>query len=159
MSGLVYTASFKDVAVSAAQDLFEILFPSDVVGELLEMMIGQTSDFGDTEEEIVVTSLRMVSGAPTSGSGGSTATPRPHHLGGPASGATVEINNTTQLSGGTNVVLEPIPWNVRMREPLIYIPESRFYFSPSTRLLWELENAPADAITCHGKVTWKELGG
>lgn len=159
MSGLVYTASFQAVAITAAQDLFEILAPSDAVLEILELGIGQTTELGDAAEEILNMSLRMVSGAPTSGTGGSTPTPRPHHLGGPASGATVEANNTTQLSGGTNVVLRPIQWNVRQDFHLIWIPESRIYISPSTRFLWELEDAPADSITCSGFVTWRELGG
>jgi len=159
MSGLIYTASFDAVAATLAQDLFEILFPADAVGELLGMTFGQTSDVTDAEEEILRTTLRMVSGAPTSGSGGTTPTPRPHHLGGPASGVTCEANNTTQLTGGTNVLLLPLPLNVRMREIEIPIPEARYFFSPSTRLLWELETAPVDSLTISGSITWKELGG
>ena len=159
MSGNVYTASFLDVAITAVQDLFEILLPSDAVIELLGITLGQTTDVGDAEEEILKATLRRVTGAPTSGSGGSTATPRPHNQGGAASGCTVEINNTTQLSGGTNVVLLPIDWNIRLREQQIDIPEARFIFSPSTRLLLELEDAPADSITADGSITWRELGG
>lgn len=159
MSGQVYTASFTGVSISAAQDLFEILCPSDALLEILELGIGQTSDAGDSEEELLLTTLRMVSGAPTSGSGGSTPTPIPHNLGGAASGCTVEANNTTQLSGGTNVVIRPWIINVRIPDSLVLIPESRIFISPGTRFLWELEAAPADAITASGYVTWRELGG
>ncbi len=159
MSGNIYTASFTSVSVSAVQDLFEILAPADAVIELLGINLGQTSDVGDAEAESRLVTLRRVSGAPTSGSGGTTPTPRPHNQGAVASGCTVEANNTTQLSGGTNVVLFPIAWNIRVRDFEVPIPEARFYFSPSTRLLLELEEAPADAITCHGSITWRELGG
>ena len=159
MSGQIYTASVSAVAVSAVQDLFEILCPSDAVLEILELGIGQSSDAGDSEEEVLLTTLRMVSGAPTSGSGGSTPTPAPHNLGGAASGCTVEANNTTQLSGGTNTVLRPWIINVRIPDSLIFIPENRIYISPSTRFLWELETAPAEAITLSAHVTWRELGG
>ena len=162
MSGNVYTAIFQDVDISAVQDLFELLAPSDAVLELLGLSFGQSgvaADAGDAQEEFLLTTLRMVSGAPTSGSGGSTATPRPSNLGAAASGATVEINNTTQLSGGTNVVLDVFPVNIRLPERQILIPEGRFFISPSTRLLWELEDAPTDAVTCCGSITWRELGG
>lgn len=159
MSGNVYTASFTDVAVNAAQDLFEILCPSDAVLEILELFIGQTSDVGDAAEELLLTTLRMVSGAPTSGSGGSTPTPRPHNLGGVASGCTVEANNTTQISGGTNTVIMPKIINVRVPETIILVPESRIFISPSNRFVWELDNAPADSLTMSGSVTWREHGG
>ncbi len=45
--GRVYTAAFSAVAISAAQDLFEIVAPPDARVRLLEIDIGQYSDFGD----------------------------------------------------------------------------------------------------------------
>jgi len=154
-----YTASFNQVSISAVQDLWEILFPSDCAALLLGIYFSQNTDVADAEEEILYTSLRRVTGAPTSGSGGSTPTPRPTQTGMPASGATVEANNTTQLSGGTNVVLEPIEFNLRLPDKSIYIPEERYIFSPSERVVLELEKAPADAITASGFIKWTEIGG
>lgn len=159
MSGLIYTASFQDVAATAVQDLFEILAPSDALLEIIGLSLGQTDDVGDAAEEMLLTTVRMVSGSPTSGSGGSTPTPRPHNLGGPASGVVCEANNTTQLSGGTNVVIFPFLVNVRIPERQIEIPEGRIIVSPSTRFLWELEDTPADSLTISGSVTWLERGG
>ncbi len=43
----VFTAAFSAVAISAAQDLFEIVAPSDSRVRLLEIDIGQYSDFAD----------------------------------------------------------------------------------------------------------------
>ena len=162
MSGNKYTAVFQDVSISAVQDLFEILAASDHVLEILEVAFGQSgiaADAGDAEEEFLLTTLRIVSGAPTSGSGGSTPTPAPSHLGGGASGVTCEANNTTQLSGGTNTVRGIFPINIRIPDRQVWIPESRMFISPSTRFVWELEDAPADAVICNGEVSWLELGG
>ncbi len=47
----VFSAAFSAVAISAAQDLFEIVAPSDSRIRLLEIDIGQYSDFGDAAEE------------------------------------------------------------------------------------------------------------
>lgn len=159
MAGVVYTASFIDVAITATQDLMEILCPTDACLEILSLGIGQKSDVGDAAEEILLTTLRMVSGAPTSGSGGSTATPRPHHLGAVASGCTVEINNTTQISGGTNTVIRPLLFNVRIPDVHVFIPEERIVISPGTRLVWELDDNPVDSITTSGWISWREIGG
>ncbi len=159
MSGNVYTVQFENVAISVVQDLFEILAPSDACLMIMALGFGQTSDVGDAEEEILRSTLRMVSGAPTSGSGGSTPTPRPTNLGAVASGATVEANNTTQLTGGTNVVLQPVALNIRIPEQIIEIPEGRYWISPSTRFLWELESVGGDALSCNGFVKYQEFGG
>ena len=45
--GSVDPASFSAVAISAAQDLFEIVAPADARVRLLEIDLGQCSDFGD----------------------------------------------------------------------------------------------------------------
>ena len=47
----VFSAAFSAAAISAAQDLFEIVAPSDSRIRLLEIDIGQYSDFGDAAEE------------------------------------------------------------------------------------------------------------
>ena len=45
----VFTASFSAVAITAAQDLFEIVAPSNSRVRLLEIDIGQYTDFGDAQ--------------------------------------------------------------------------------------------------------------
>ncbi len=47
----VFSAAFSAVSVSAAQDVFELVAPSDSRVRLLEIDIGQYSDFGDAAEE------------------------------------------------------------------------------------------------------------
>lgn len=155
--GRIYSATFQAVAVSVVQDLFEILTPSTAVMVLHRITITQQSEEGDAQDEQLRCSVYRVTGAPTSGSGGSTATPRPHNQGDSAAGITVEINNTTQLSGGTSVALWSEAWNVRAGWDFYPAPENRPTFQPSTRCLVTLDEAPADAITMSGMVVFEEI--
>ena len=157
--GRRYEIPFAEVSVSAVQDLFEILVPSDAVMIVHSLELSQSSDAADAEDEQLHISIRRVTGAPSSGSGGSTVTPAPCSPGDAAAGITAEINNTTQLSGGTNTLLYPVSWNVRGGYIYIPIPEGRNEFSPSTRCLIELETVPADALTMSGVLTVSEIGG
>ena len=45
----VFSAVFTAVAISAAQDLFELVAPSDSRVRLLEIDLAQYSDFADAE--------------------------------------------------------------------------------------------------------------
>ncbi len=157
--GQVYSAPFDEVAVTAVQDLYELLLPSDVVVVLHRLLVTQSSDAGDAEDEQLHVTIRRVTGSPTSGSGGSTVTPVAHQAGSAAAGSTVEINNTTQLSGGTNTVIHAESFNIRAGLDYHPVPEDRISFSPSTRLLVELETAPADSVTMSGVLVFEEIGG
>lgn len=159
MYGIKHTVSVQQVAISAIQDLWEGLLAADHIIIPLELGFSQNSDAGDAEAELLHCSLRRVTGAPTSGSGGTTPTPQVHESHFPASGVTWEANNTTQLTGGTNVVLRPFDINIQLPEVIIPLAESRYIFSPSQRILVELETAPADAITFTQWITYMEIGG
>lgn len=152
----IYTAQFSAVAVSAAQDLFEIVAPSDAIVKIHNIRLGQTSDVGDTAEEILL--IKLNSGATTSGSGGGSYTPVPIELGDAAFGGTCEINNTTQAADGTIVTHHAWPWNVRGPFEIIFEPETRPVLSPSRRCVLTIP-APADALTMMGTITFEEIGG
>lgn len=157
--GRMYAITFDQVAVTAVQDLFEILVPPDACMVLHRLTVTESSDAADAEAEQLYVSIRRVTGAPTSGSGGSTNTPRPLSEGDAAAGITAEINNTTQLSGGTNVVLHSEAFSVQAGFDYRPTPEERPVFSPSTRCLVELETAPADSLTMSGTMIVEEIGG
>lgn len=159
MNGLIYTAVTQEVTVSAAQDLWEGLLASDHIIIPLSLRFAQRSDVGDAEEEILPISIRRITGAPTSGSGGSTPTARPHQTHFPSSAVVWEANNTTQLTGGTNVILGSFNINVRQPEIIIPLVEERWYFSPVQRILVELEQAPGDPLTWMQTLTYMEIGG
>ena len=154
--GRLYTAQFSAVAVSAAQDLFEIVAPSDAIVKIHNIRLGQTSDVGDAAEEILL--IKLNSGATTSGSGGGSYTPVPIELGDAAFGGTCEINNTTQAADGTIVTHHAWPWNVRGPFEIIFEPETRPVLSPSRRGVLTIP-APADALTMMGTITFEEIGG
>lgn len=156
--GRRYSVSFSGVAVSAAQDLFEYLVAADKVLTLHECHVSQSSDAGDSESEQLRCSIRRVTGSPTSGSGGSTPTPRPLDPGDAAAGGTIEANNTTQISGGTNVVVAEECWNVMAGMHYVPTPEAKIDFTGQTRLVVELEAAPADAVTMSGYMIVEERG-
>lgn len=155
--GRIYTAQFTDVAVTAIQDLFEIVAPADAIVVIHEVHFGQRSDVGDAAEEIL--SIQLTSGHSTSGSGGSSVTPVPREFGDAAFGGTCEANNTTQASTGTIVTHYSWHWNIRGPFDRIWTPETRPVLSPSMRACFELPVAPADSITMSGSVTFEEIGG
>lgn len=160
--GRIYTATFKSIAVTVAQDLFEIAGPTDAVTIIHEWGLFQTTELGDAaEEQLLLTTNRGV-GTVTSGSGGATVTPQPISDGDPAYGGTVERNNTTIMAVGTGTLetdLEVLAWNIRVPFQRIYTPELRPVISPGNRWTLELETAPADSITMHGYVIFEEIGG
>lgn len=154
--GRIYTAQFSAVGVTAAQDLFEIVAPSDAIVVIHDITIGQTSDKGDAEEELLL--IQWKSGATTSGSGGSSCTPVPKELGDAAFGGTCEVNNTTQAADGTIVTHYSWVWNVRAPLQVIFTPETRPVLSPSRRAVLTIP-APADSLTMDGTITLEEIGG
>ena len=117
--------------------------------------LGQTSDVGDAAEEILQVQISRATG--TAGSGGTTPTARPHEVGTPAFGGSVEMNNTTQA--GTTTVLHEDSFNVRVGWQ--YTPEvdERFVISPSGVLVLELPVAPGDALDVKQSVVLEEIGG
>lgn len=157
--GRMYTIVFSRIAVTAVQDLYEVLCPADAVMILHRLTLTQDSEEGDAQDEQLYISIRRVTGSPTSGSGGSSSTPAPIQQGDAAAGIAAEVNNTTQLSAGSNTVLHSEAFNVRAGLDYFPPPEQRFVFSPSTYCLVELEEAPADSVTLSGTMVVEEIGG
>ena len=155
--GRIYTATFGAIAVSAIQDIFEIVAPADAIVKIHRLHISQTSDVGDAAEEIL--RVQLTSGHTTSGSDGASVTPVPKELGDAAFGGTCERNNTTQASSGTIVEHYNWSWNIRGPLEIVFTPEEAPILSPSRRACIELPAAPADAITMNGTIVFEEIGG
>ena len=149
--GRMYSATFEEVAATAAQDLFEIVAPADSVVIIHGFEISQSSD---TDSEGL--SLLVHRGS-TSGSGGSSVTAAPMNVGDAAFGGTVEANNTSQATEGT--ILHAAAFNVLSGYAWIPTPEIRPVLSPSGRIIIELQTAPADSLTISGVVYFEEIGG
>ncbi len=152
----VYTATFSDVAVSVAQDLFSLLVGDDRPITILSCIISQNSDVGDAAAEGL--SIKIVRGLNTVGSGGSAPTPILHDGKGVAADTTVRANDTTEASAGTPVDLHSEVWNIRMPWVYLPVPEARFRIDQTDDIVAvQLITVPADPITASGTITWEEL--
>lgn len=151
----LYTASFSAVAVSAAQDLFEIVAPAGSSNILIrEIRLGQYSDFGDAAAELL--SILVIRGNTVTGSGGSAVTPVNLQSFSLASGATCAVNNTTIASGGSPVTVLADTWNV----------SAGWYWGPILRdqyinliggqRLVVRVTLPVDALTMNGSILFEE---
>lgn len=151
-----YSISFTDVAVSALQDLFEVLCGSGKWFILEELVIGQRSDFGDAEAEGLMVLIRRASAGYTTGSGGSAGTAVKHTSLDVAFSGTAKVNNTTQATG-TLTTLRDCPFNVQGE--CEYFPTSgkvAYAFNAGEALVVSISSAPVDALTMSGTVVITE---
>lgn len=156
MSG-VYTIQFNGVAVTAQQDLFEIVAASGKPFVLLAWGISQSTEVGDAAEESL--SILVKSGQTTSGSGGSSATPVPTDSANTvAFGGTAEVNNTTPASAGTIVTHYAHNWNIRVPLDQILTEQQQLLMVASRRMTISLATTPADSITMSGYAVIQEIG-
>ncbi|KKN62499.1 hypothetical protein LCGC14_0511150 [marine sediment metagenome] len=158
--GQVYTAQFTEVAVTVAQDFFGMKSPTRGLARLLAVFIGQTSDTGDSAEEILHWYIK--SGATTIGSGGSDPAAVALGHGGTAT-VVPAANDTTEASAGTILTHHSGVFNTRVG--LEYIPP------PEWQVTWQelvagtatyfeigLTGNPADSLTMSGTIYWEEEG-
>lgn len=155
--GRFYSVPFSAVAVSAAQDLFEITAATGKPFILHEIVIGQTSDYGDAAAEGLQILIKRGVGS-TSGSGGSTVTPAKHLTNDAAAGPTPEINNTSQhaAGGGSLTTIRADAFNVQAGYQYMPTPEQRLTFLPAEVCVVSI-TAPADAVTMSGTAVIEEL--
>lgn len=160
----IFTATFKAHAFSAAEDVFEIVASASNRVEIREIIIGQYSDFGDAQAEIL--SVLIERGNTVAGSGGAAATPSNLEPWSRAAGTTVLVNNTTPASGGTPQTMRADTMNVAagywLNPPIPSYPHqlssknSRIKLDAGQRLVVRL-SAPADALTLNGTLEFEEL--
>ena len=153
----IYVATFAAVVVSAAQDVFEIVAPASSRLMIREIRLGQYSDPGDAQAEML--SVQIIRGYTTSGSGGASVTPvnLSPVSGAAAAVATVERNNTTVAADGTGAVLLADTFNVMGGWRYYPVPEERIEVGVSQRLVVRI-TAPADALTMNGTLVYEEVG-
>lgn len=148
----VFTVSFSGVAVTAAQDLFELTAPTGYRIELIDVRFGQITDVGDAAAEQLAVNITR---GKASGSGGSAATPVPARANGRIAGTVAEINNTTPGTGGTVVLADVF----NIAAPYLYRPgeAERITAEPGERIGIGI-TVPADSLTMYGTVTFAEVG-
>lgn len=161
--GRMYTMSFTEVAVSAAQDLFSLASPTKGVAILHSVDLMQATDVGDAAE--IIEEIVIETGARTVGSGGGAGTESPNDDGDAAATCVGRINDTTRAvaGGGTIVRKKTLGWNVRVPFEYHPTPEERKSWSElaagtTIHLVVAMLNAPASAITVSGTIEWEEIG-
>lgn len=153
--GRLYIATISISTATAARDIFEILAASGKPVCLHEILLTTDVEKDATEEQIALT-LKRVTGAPTSGSGGGTPTMVPVSPNDTAAGVTIETGNTTQLSGGTSVTLSQPYMNNRVGWHYLSTPEARITIDASTRLVLS-QAAISTTAAIGGHVVVEEL--
>ena len=156
MNGRLYSATFTAVAVTAAQDFFEVVPADDKPIDIVGFELGQYSDAGDAQDELL--SIAVVRGHTTSGSGGGAFTPLPVAMSDTAFGGTCEINNTTIASAGTGITLWTGSFNVRAGIEKWFPPDNYLPCSQASGVIIVLRllGAPADSLTMNGTLYFKE---
>lgn len=154
--GRVYAVTFEGVTVSAQVDFFELTPADDKPVAIHAIFLSQSSDKGDTEEELL--RIKVIRGHATGGSGGSAPTPAPLDPNDAAAGCAAETNNTTIASTGTAVDLYSDVFNIRSGLATIFPPELRPQASQAnTTIVVRLMAAPTDALTMNGTLFFEEL--
>jgi hypothetical protein len=151
----LYTVSFADVAITAAQDLFGILCTANMAIKIHCIELGQRTLA--TWEAKNVKLVRNPATA-TVGSGGAAATPRPFNPGDAAATATARVNDTTnQTTSGTQAILMAREWEFLNGFFWLPAPEQRPIIKPSEGVALRLDTAPSASMTASGYIMFEEL--
>lgn len=147
-------------ALTAQTDLFELVAGADTVIRILEYSVGQYTDVGDAEEEMLVIREIKGIGSITSGSGGATGVIEKLDEGDSASSASAEVyNSTLAVAGsGTLKVIRAMPMNIRAGLVLIFPEETQAVISGGDSWILRLNTTPADSLTIEATVLFEELG-
>lgn len=153
----VYSVTFEEVAVSAAQDLVQIKGASGKTLRILRAWWGATDTTLPTSQQ-VSTRGRFLPATVTDGSGGSSPTPRKFDPGDAAASFTALANNTTPAStnGTATILLE--------RGDHIYAGMSHSFrnppvIGPSESFVFELLSTVTGTVHLSGGVEVEETGG
>lgn len=155
--GRIYAVTFENVAVTASQDLFMVAPADDKPIKLLGFMLSQSTETGDSAEEML--RIKVIRGHATVGSGGSAVDAVPMDAAGAADGATCRTNDTTIASTGTAVDLLADTFNVRSGYQFWWTPETCPTCSEANgvRVVVRLMANPADSVTMGGTLYFEEM--
>lgn len=150
--------SFDQQTIAAASgdyDLFELVPVDDRPIELVALFVGQKSEVGDAQDEMLALSIVTDN---TTSSNGTAATPRPLDPRDGGAGFTAEVLGSTIATAGTPITVHIDTFNVRAGYQLI-LPE---FMRPKvdqadTAMYIRLTTAVADDLTLSGTAYIREL--
>lgn len=151
-----YAIPFTKVAVTTAQDLFEIVPADDKPVEIIGLFMGQSSDFGDAQAEILP--YKIIRGHTEAGTGGTAWTKRALDPTDAEAGFTAGLNRTVAAKGGTEELLHADCFNVQVGEKL-WLPEGAGWKlnQNQSRLVVRLATLPTDELIMSGTLYVKEM--
>lgn len=152
--GRIYSISFADVAITAAQDLISVQTTAGMAIAIHSFQFGQRTQ---TTVENVKLTFKRFSGAYSIGSSGSSATPAKTNFGDSAATCTGRINDTTQTTSGTAVTLLADVINEVNGYQQLWPPEDRPIIAISQAFIVSLDTAPGGSRTCSGTLIFEEL--
>ena len=149
--GRMYTVSFTNVAVTAAQDFFQI---EGLAGDTIlhACFISQNTDVGDAAAENLTIRFRHVTDALTN----VTAEVKLDQ-GSAAALADLNVNDTTALVTGAETI-HVEDWNIAMPFAWIPTPEMRIHVPKDDVVTVNLVTTPADSLTVSGTLYFEEIG-
>lgn len=144
-----YFVAARNVSLATASGDYDLVYLAAAAEKpitLMGLILGQTTEVGDAQEEML--DITVVRGNTTVGSGGSSITPRPRDPDDAAAAFTARIGDTTIASVGTEHLCIADSMNVRAGIPYMF-PE---LFQPMTRngagaLVVRMNVAVADAMS------------
>ncbi len=154
-SGRLYSVSFQNVTISAAQDLFNIKCSASNIIAIQSVEIGQITGTSVANQRI---RFRYVPTTVTNGSGGGAGTINKLVSGDAASNSTARINDTVQAtSSGTILDLWNDSWNIINGYLWVPpIPSRPIIIPPSAAFVLSLDSAPATIVT-NATIVFEEL--
>jgi len=156
-SGPVFTAPFSATTLTTNPiDLWCVTASTDSRVVIREIRLGQYSEFGDAQAELL--SLEMLSGS-TAPSSGTAITPInvASHSGAPTAGSAV-VGPSTTLASTTSAALRwADTWNVAAGLLYAPVPPERMILEPGQNYVLRM-SAPADAMTINGTLLFQEIG-
>lgn len=154
-SGRMYTVPISQVAFTVQIDAFEISPADDKPCEIVGLFLGQSTEFGDAQDETLT--ITIIRGFTSSGSGGSSTTPILIDAGDPAAAFAAETMNTTVANTGTSVKIHEDVWNVRAGYANWWPVGTEPKVSQASTTLVVRISAPADSVTLSGTLYVREL--
>lgn len=159
----VYTVSFFEQTIANASGdytLFEIDPAADKPVEIVALFIGNKSEIGDAQEEMVSWSIDYMSGGTFTSSNGTSTTPvKLDPSDGSASGAYETVGSSIATTTGTTVRVHQDTFNIRTGLQLIFPPDMRPKCdgAANSAMLVTLRTALADDATVSGTMYIREL--
>lgn len=158
--GRGYTCVLAPTAFTAAFDIFELTPADDKSLQVCGIVIGQTTEITDAQDEQLEIKIMRGGTAMTSGSGGTAAANAVSvDATGQGSGFTFEAGNTTLATFTSGVTLWEDTMNVRSGWQLWLPPEAWFGVSQGNGgLVVRMNSTPADSITFDASMLVYENG-